>query len=328
MATIYRMHTTADTDALVNFWNKNSDWDQINRTEWEHRFLHSPMGPAAFALAIDKDSEDIIAQSAFFPSLTIVDGQEVKSYRPFGAVVSKDHRAASGFLVMQKLMVKMYLLAAKSFSGNSVGLLHMLPDPRWARIIGLFPFLQTSKFPLWSHALPLKNLKKLDEGFTITPVEPSDKRIDGLWLKASKQYNCMMVRDTRMLPWKTSHGSYQTMGVFKDNELVGLFAYIKKAKDHQWLITDLLTADTGESLRATLMACCNWLQGQLMDLPENEKTVLTKIALLATPVMEPVLKEIGFYRDDYDFVFVVHLLDKKLDKMQVEPAQWYVSAND
>jgi hypothetical protein len=44
--------------------------------------------------------------------------------------------------------------------------------------------------------------------------------------------------------------------------------------------------------------------------------------------MEPVIRSLGFVRDQYDFPLVVHVLDQKLRAADVNPSRWYVTAND
>jgi hypothetical protein len=47
-----------------------------------------------------------------------------------------------------------------------------------------------------------------------------------------------------------------------------------------------------------------------------------------TPSMEPIVRGLGFVRDDYDFPLVIHVLDESLRAEDVNPSRWYVTAND
>ena len=44
--------------------------------------------------------------------------------------------------------------------------------------------------------------------------------------------------------------------------------------------------------------------------------------------MEPIVRDLDFVRDAYDFPLVVHVLDSSLSKEDLNPSQWYFSAND
>ncbi len=325
MALAYRMSTEADETALIRFWSEQSGWDQLTKEQWEYRFVKTPMGPAAFSLAIEEETGKIIGQSAFIPTIVCVEGEEHNAYRPFGAIIDEKYRS-KGLLNLQKLIAKMYLLATSVFADGNVSLLHMLPDPRWSRILRLLPAFQTASFPLWCKALPA--ILEEDKSYTTRMIDANDKSIDDLWLKAIKCHRCMVVRDTRMLGWKISHASYNLIGVYKNEELSGLFACTKKLKDKQWLLSDILYSDADVGFYTVLKAACYWINQQTHKLGDEERAAIQKIGILGTETMEPALKKLGFYEENYQFTFVIHILNKNLSKKELTPKHWYVSAND
>ena len=142
---------------------------------------------------------------------------------------------------------------------------------------------------------------------------------------ASRLHGCSIVRDTRSLPWKIGNGDDVVLGVWRGAELKAVVACRQKG-DRQWLVTDVIFADTEESLRAALAAAIN-LGSDRSDAADRDKPIL-KVAVLATAVMEPVLKEFGFYRDKYDFPLVIQILSPELSVESVDPSRWFVSAND
>ncbi|HEV7903616.1 MAG TPA: hypothetical protein VGO96_07235, partial [Pyrinomonadaceae bacterium] len=97
--------------------------------------------------------------------------------------------------------------------------------------------------------------------------------------------------------------------------------------DRQWLVCDVLAADAGESMSATLSAACNVAHGKSVAAAESDE-VIHKVAILTTPVIEPIVRDLGFARDDYDFPLAVHILDESIAPEKVAPSRWYVSAND
>src|SRR5689334_5369402 len=98
MAITGRMHTDADVDNLVQFWCDNSDWDQIDRTEWERRFYSTPFGRAAVAIAEDSRTGEINGHIVFIPTEISVDGRIVKAFRPYALVIKKSYRSGLKFL--------------------------------------------------------------------------------------------------------------------------------------------------------------------------------------------------------------------------------------
>ncbi|GAB2966616.1 hypothetical protein GCM10027048_41520 [Hymenobacter coalescens] len=328
MAITYRMNTEADEPALVDLWTRHSDWGSITAEQWEQKFLRTPLGAASFMLATEDSTNEIVAQIAYMPTPVMVRGQEISGYRPYAVIVNENFRSKAGFLRLQQMVVSMYLKAADSLADRGVDLLYMLPDPRWSRILRLMPAFQSTTFPLWSRPLTALPTAPLPAGYAVAPLAPDDARIDGLAALAADLYVCMVARDTRMLPWKITQAAYQLFGVSHRGELVGLFTCIKRRKDNQWLIEDVLSADMGDTLHATLQAACLVIEEQNAALPDDERPAYRKMAVLSTLPMEPLLRELGFSRDKYDFLLVVHTLNKALGKDQVSPEQWYVSAND
>jgi hypothetical protein len=324
MNTAYRMYNPEDIDPLVEFWNQNAGWDQIDRRQWETRFYHTPFGHSSVVLAEDKDSNEILGQFVFIPSVVNIDGREVKGFRPFAPVVKESVRSKMGFVKVAEIVLNMYNFAVDQFKKEGVGLMHMLPDPRWSRAFQFLRDVQTGYFPLWSLPLPLNKSFDIPEGFEVEPVKPTDEHINDLWNKANRLYGCMLNRSAKALPWKIRYSSYQMLSVLKDKELIG-FSASRGIRDNQWLICDMLTADGNESLLTTIKATCN--MGQEFA-TTHEEAAIRKVAVLATPLIQQQIETLDFKKDTYQFPVVIQVLDSSLSKEQVAPERWYVSAND
>jgi hypothetical protein len=328
MALVYRMHVKEDEPALIKLWSEETGWDQVDAEAWGNRFLRTPLGPGRFAVTEDTATHEILAQFAFIPSLVSVDGREISAYRPFAPIILK---AARGLFLTPNFFehpaVRMYREAVQALRNAGAQILYSVPDPQWLRLFGMAPAptLQCTTFPLWSLKLPLPGALPLHSSYTVGPGELCGERVDKLWRRAAELHGCLVVRDSRGLPWKVGNGDYSLMGVKRDGDLIGLVASRPKG-DSQWLICDLLTADAGDSLLATLTAVCNLAHSHSLAAgPENP---IRKVAVLATSVLEPVLQRLGFASDNYDFPLMVHALDTSVCKEHVAPTRWYVSAND
>jgi hypothetical protein len=318
------MHNAADRDELVRLWSEQSGWDVVDGETWERRFLNTPYGESAIALTVDKDSGAIVGQCIFIPTVVSIGRRQVRAYRAFAPLLDDKLRGVSLLNPFRHPLYRMYKFAVDFFSQNGVSLVHMIPDPRWLRAFQILPNFQIGKFPLWSLKLPLAKPFKLPTGCEIQEIRPDDERLNELWQKTSEFYDCAIVRNAKFLPWKTSHGNYFYQSVFRGDELIAFVASVFKQRDKQWLICDVLAIDT-ESLEAAISIACN--SADIFRLKNSAETV-NKIAILTTDMMLPIVQKLGFYRDEYDFPFVIHLLDRAIPKETVARSRWYLSAND
>lgn len=329
----YRIGTENDYDALVQFWSDNSGWGTIDRKAWIDRFVKTPEGPASFSLGVDKETDEILSQFLFIPSAITVGDKIVRGYRPFAPVIKESIRN-QGTSTLQELIMNMYLLAIATLGNAGGSLIHMLPDPRWLRILRRWPLFQISSMPHCSFPIPLEKTMALNPSYSLEAIDISDPRIDDLWHKARHNYDCMIARTSKTLSYKVSHGDVKLMGVSYQSRLVGMFASMLKSKDKQWLILDLLSEDGEESLEMTLTAAVLYANQQYLSLPEEERGLpkeersFKKVALLAPPLMQPVLEKIGFSKEKYDYPVLIHLFDPTIAPEEVAPDRWYFSAND
>lgn len=81
-------------------------------------------------------------------------------------------------------------------------------------------------------------------------------------------------------------------------------------------------SDCDDALRSALSIA------ERVGLAHARRADLIKTAVLATPLMEPSLVELGFKRDAYDFPFVVQTLADDIDAGTIKPSAWFLSAND
>jgi len=319
----YRDYQEEDIPTLLRFWNEETNWGTLTLDQWRQMFLETPDGEASIALATNADTGQILGQFIFIPCRVSVNGQEVSAFRPFAPIMTKGVR---GFLGGAHPIIEMYWQGVRAVQARGGGLIYMVPDPRWLRFFRMFPFLTCGSFPLWSLKLPLSAPLPLDDGYTMASLTVWwDERVEKLWEQASRLHGCQVVRNSQTLQWKLSRDDYTITSVERHGEMVGLVASQQRG-DRQWLICDLLAADMGDSLRATLIAVVNVAHAEAL-IPERKKPII-KVAVLVTPVMEPVVSSLGFLRDAYDFPMVVHVLDSTLSKEDVNPPRWYVSGND
>ncbi len=323
MALTYRLHRDEDLPCLQRLWEEETNWGTLTFAErWRRHVKEAPFGGATIVIATDTDTGQIVGQFEFLPWLVTVNGREVRAFRPGASIVAKAMRFRSPN-PFDHPVAGMYQHALKALPERGDGLFYTMPDPSWMRFFRMFPMLHCSSFPLWSLPLPLAAPLPLGKGYTSGPLSVWNQRVDHLWNMQLRFYGCSVVRDSRSLAWKIGGGDYTVLSIERNGEMVGLVASRQKGA-RQWLVCDVLAAETGDSLRATLAAVCNFAHSE--NVAAEEK--LCKVAVLVTPIMEPVVRQLGFVRDAYDFPFVIHILNPSITKEDVAPERWYVSAND
>jgi hypothetical protein len=321
-----RMSTEADVPELARFWSDHGGWDRLDAEAWTHRLGRPPFGPAAIVVAMAAGTQEIRGQFAFIPWRVRIGDCEFAAARPFAPILHKADRVSSWAALnpFNHPLLAMYRFGVEHLRSSGAALLYMVPDPRWVRALRLLRRFQSGSFPLFSRALPLPAPLRLGPGYEAAPVGLNGPAVDRLWQHSARLHACQIVRDSQSLSWKVGGGDYEILGLYRGGELVGLVASRQKG-DRQWLICDLLANDEA-SLRATLAAVCNLSHDRATGAPPE--TPIRKIAILSTPRLEPVLKEFGFERDDYDFPVLLEVLNPVVDKAEVAPDRWYFSAND
>jgi hypothetical protein len=326
----YRNFTPADIAKIIRFWNENSGWeDSMNIDEFNLRFRSSPFGDPIIMLAIDDDNDEVVGQFSFLPVSVTINTRPVRGYRPFGAIFKESLRDRFGiksFLTGKHPVLVLYNKGAEEARKNGAAITYLLPDPRWGKILSVLP-IQTCQFPLWSCRIPMAN--PAIENIDCRPVYLPDAAVDQLWEETKLLNQCSISRDSISLQAKNRmrQGAFKFMGVFVNQQLCGFFSLRFKAAEFQWMIGDLLTRDSGETLKLTLQAACLAAKREYRQIrPAPDKSY--KVAILATPVIQKLAEEVGFYKENYQFFLAVHLLDRQFKKSEVAPERWYVSDSD
>jgi hypothetical protein len=330
MSYIYRMSTKDDQAALIRLWSEHSGWGEITPDTWAQLFLGGPFGPAWVAVMQESESGEIVGQTAFLPRLVCVKGRRVSAARLYALILARSVRGHR-FGALNPLahpLVAMLRCATAALKAEGIGLIFTLPNPNLMQIFRALSFFESS-FPLWSLPLPLGQPLPLPAGYTVGPLRAWDERVDRLWARASGLYDCLVVRDARVLAHKARDDDYTVTAVECGGELVGL-AETVQAKVGFQVIFGVLTADAGAALEATLKAACNTAHAAAVNTPTDapRQKRVPKVGVLATPLAQPVLQRLGFERDYYDFWLTLTVLDSGVDESDVAPEKWYVSAND
>jgi hypothetical protein len=325
MKSVIRFYTPDDIDELVHFWNENGGWDIIDRTEWEKRFYNTPNGPCSIVIALD-ESKKIVGQFIFIPTKVLIGNEIYDSFRPHAPMIRKDVRSDLGMLTLFEYISKMYKFAVKNFIKQKTYIIFMLPYRRWARAFKFIKGTMVDSFPLWSFSMQDPETFILPPEYSVENIKADDERINDLWEKSRNLFKCCAVRDASVLSWKLSLKKFFVIGILNNGRLAGLCACLYSEPDKQWLLNDILAEDE-ETLEIVIKAACNEAGLFKLSLKDSGDTV-RKVAILVTPLIEKVVSRLSFYKDNYDFSVVIHILNSKFKKKELAPQRWYFSAND
>ena len=329
----YRNFISEDTDHIISFWNENSGWEtDMDRTEFGVRFCSSPFGNPIIMLAIDNEAGNIVGLFCFLPFHVTINNKEEKCYRFFGAVFKESFREKFGvtsFLRGTHPLNKLYVKGVEQAVEENAVIMYGIPDPRLSKVLRALPF-DTHKFPLWSYKLSTDTTFEFNDNTYVKDMDTTDQGINHLWEQTPKCNFCTLTKNAFFYQCKVSisHNRYRLKGFYINDKLVGLFTLSYKTHAFQWTIGDLLTLDHDEMLTRTLQAACFSAQLEYLR-KEKEPGKEYKASVLATPLIEQKMKELNFYKDNYDFVFAVQLINKsKISKKEIAFENWYVSATD
>lgn len=321
------MHEPADEPALVAFWNENSGWGTIEPEAWRKKFMDTPLGDSSFALAIEPDSNRIMAQFGFIPSTVSMYGEDISAYRPVAIMLHKELRKTSALRSVPRVIVPLYNFATKKLGAEGVNLVHMVPDHRWAPLFRFIPAFEVVTLPVFSLPLPLSTLPTPDPAYKLSDLSYDDPAIDELWAKARHNYPFMVARNGPALRWKNSHRKFKLWGLHRQGELVGLFSTFIKDSNRKWQICDMLSIDTGPTAKALLEIACLEGQKAWQQMPESERT-LREVEFFSPLNLVSTVASLGFQKIKYKFSMVVHRLNKELPAEISKPENWYVSPNE
>ncbi len=323
----FRFATWNDLPGIKRLWLEETDWGALPE-EFMQQWEAAPGGSPRTLIAVNEVDGSVIGQFGFLPLTIKVGDRHVSGVRPHSTIVSKTYRDSIKTLdLAEQPSAAMYANGLRQLREEGVKIAYMVPHPRWTGLFRFQPMAQLKTFPLHSLQFPLDSAFALPDGWSAYEIESWGASIDDLCERWSPQYQCGIVRTAQVLAWKARIGEHRSLAVHRRGELAGVV--ISKIKgDRMWQVCDMITADDSDALKATLIAAIldGARFGDDAGLPPEKK--MRKTSILATPLMQPVLAELGFSRDDWNFPLVVERLDDSISADDVAPEKWYVAADD
>lgn len=322
---VYRPFVDADLGGLEVLWQQSTMWGRLTPQIWQDYVVNAPLGPPAGLLAVDQGNGEIVGQFPFLRARVQIDGEIRSAFRPAAPIVNKRITGMLGLgNPLSHPIAQMFRRSVEALRQDGAALLWMVPDPRWRPILQLIPGLRTTKVPLYSRTLPLVAPVESQAGYETEVLSTFDERLDRLWLDAGRLHPVSLIRNAAAMKFRVGRGDWEVLSVTRHGELVGVVASKLKG-DRQWLIGEVVTADLGPALRATLAAVIQLAHERAQAAAAG---AIHKVSLAVSPAMQPAVTAMGFVRDRYDFPLVVQRLDSALPADVVAPERWYISAND
>jgi len=310
-----REATVNDYNALVEFWNQNSDWDQITKKLWEDRFIDAPYGPSVIFF-IEKNNK-ILGKLVFVLLKVNLGSKEYSGCRPFAMVVDKSIRGIFGI----KYATQIINHGIKAMRKKGIDLMIMLPNPR---LKGPLQFIDVllCNFPLFKLPIDDQSIASDYDKVSTEVIDFDNIELNDLWNKVKKQNIYMVCRDQQTLKWKNSHRNYKIIGVYQEHNLIGIATYLEKVHEKQIQICDVLIPDTKHQ-NLVFNQVSSFINKEYSDNPDFKKMVI-----LVPELFKESLINVGYKPDDYQFLFAIKRLNKKIPKKALNISNWYLSAND
>jgi hypothetical protein len=319
----YRLYEPQDFPQLQRLWEESTDWGALTPEFFRKHVEEHWFGPGAVCVAEDDATGRIEGELAFIPMQLSIHGREVQAFRPAAAILSKAVRAVSLDAARHPTW-EMIRFLQESLQSAGHSLIFMKPERHWMLLLRCIPELVIGSYPLLSLSLPLAAPVPLKPGYSDGPLSAWDERVDRLWEAASRWYGCAVVRNAAILRLKVGAPQFDIRAVERGGELVGLVCSAG-GRGEQWIICDLLATDA-EALEAAVVTACN--RAHASSLEADRKFPMAKVGILGAPIVEPIVRGLGFQRDRYDYPLALWILDKSIPMEDVAPSRWYLSAND
>lgn len=307
--------TPSDYNTLVEFWNQNSDWDQISKKVWEDRFINAPYGPSVIFF-IEKNNK-ILAKLVFVLLKVNLGNKEYNGCRPFALVTDKSVRGIFGITYATQLINH----GIKAMRKKGIDLLIMLPNPRLKGPLQ-FVNLQLCDFPLYKLPIDIQNTASECDKVSTEFIDFDNNGINELWNKVKEQNIYMISRNQHILKWKNSHRDYKIIGVYQEHNLIGIATYLEKVHEKQIQICDVLIPDKKHQ-KLVFNQISSFINKEYCGTPDFNKMVI-----LVPELFKESLIDVGYKPDDYQFLFVIKRLNKNIPKKALNISNWYLSAND
>jgi hypothetical protein len=314
----YRLFEPGDLPGLLRLWEEHSGWGAITEEQWRQWFLDTPYGPSLISVAIDKDGT-VAGQTAFMPARLDGAGHQLRALRVNAPILRQELRSAN-LRQPKHPVVQMLLTGIEGARNSGFEIIYGFPEHawlpffRWMRRVGL-PNFAEAEYDCMTLTVNADSFSHSD--LALQEVTTFGDEYDQLWADAQRSFPlcCGVIRSSQWMNFR--NGGRTTIEVRQPGtyELVGYAAFKRQTN----LLADTLARNPVDLVRVLRAAI-----GYLGSSAGKE----IKTSAMATPMLLPALKTLGFSATDYKFAFVCNSIGDHLPEVMHMPGQWYVTPGD
>lgn len=319
---MYRLCEEKDIQGILRLWGEESDWGAITLQQFKEWFLNTPYGDCIIIVATD-DSNEIIGQIAFMPSLIYVNGTEIKALRVAAPILHKSYRF-TGNDFTEHPMCNMFRYGVEIAMQRGYFLAYIFPARGWLRAIKAISnsdiHWETATFNSFSISLSASSNSRniSDENINYSFADSFTNEYNQLWSEAveSLPIDCGIVRRKEWLKYRLSSHITIEARTKDTGKLIG-YCTIKRKSG---LLVDLLARNTSD-VQKTLIGAIN----MLFHLQSNQELVpFKKITGMLTPLIQEAAKSLELEPLDYKFDFGCCVFGQFIDFEHIKPAKWHM----
>jgi len=321
----YRLYTDKDLPGILELWEKYSGWGAITQEQYNNWYLQTPYGPCVVIVAVD-DKENTVGQIVFIPSIIYYQGKLIKGLRVSSPILNDQIRDIK-ITDYNHPIYAMFRIGIKESKKLDYEIVYMFPSKGWTTVLKTFPKYKLPEPHIAFYdcfAISLETAYcKIDKTIRTEILQNHfNEDFDELWRDATEQFplQCSVKRNADWLQWKNANNLVFIARHALTNHLIGYAAINKKSG----LIVDML-ARTKEDLQKVLQSVIYSLH---FSNPDRFPIQLKKLSGMFTPVMQSVLENMVFEKEDFTFAFSCFSLQDAVSFQSISPINWYMMPND
>ncbi len=324
----FRHFEDTDTEHLLRLWKEETDWGELDESQWHDLLVDTPQGKSDVVVAVDHDGR-VIGQLMVMPSRAIVEGREIRVGRIMAPIIhrslrmprirSTDHPIFGLFkMLMDPLIIGKYDMYY-AFPESS-----WLPFVRWLPSAGI-PAFSVAAFPCVDVSLEHEPVcSKMGGGLlTVQPSTTIDEQYDELWSAAQSSFgfDCVMTRSQQRLRFNSQR--FLTIEVRRTGQTKVLEGYLSIKKSDS-LLVDIMVRHP-DKMEEVLGTTLKWLSDQRKRSPEG---TISHLNAMVTPALSNVVHNLGFKPKAYKFAFICKSLTLDIPDDTISPDRWFLMPGD
>lgn len=321
----YRLYQDKDLPQVLRLWEQSSGWGAITEEQFSRWYLKTPYGPCIIVVATD-DTDAVIGQLVFTPSLVHIDGKNVNALRAQAPILEENFQNVR-LTHEDHPIYALFREGITTATRQGYSLVYLFPASGWTPILkslpkhGL-PEMQPTAFSCFTISLQDESTYNNDYGDQYVTIQSTKfgEEYDQLWNDAAEQFpiTCGVVRNADWLNWKL--GRFSVFEI-RNTNTKRLNGYVAVKRD-SGLIVDMLS-----KTKQDLVTNLNLVVGALhQSNPDRITTNWTELKGMYSSMFQILFQQLSTI--NFSFAFGCCSLTAAIKPEQIAPARWYMMPND